>query len=123
MSHIVTIETKVHDSTVVAVACAKLGLAAPTHGTAQLFSDEVSGLLIQLPGWQYPVVVDTDTGMVRYDNYNGRWGDQKQLDRLVQRYAVEKARLEARKRGYEAIIERRLDDGSIEIEIHVGGVE
>jgi hypothetical protein len=119
MSHIVTIETKLYDAAAVAAACATLGLAAPVQGTAQLFSDEASGLLIQLPGWQYAVVVDTVTGTVRYDNYNGRWGDRKQLDRVIQRYAVEKAALEARKRGY-SVREQTLQDGSIKLQIREG---
>jgi hypothetical protein len=38
MSHIVTIQTKVHDPAAVSAACQRLGLPAPTQGTAQLFS-------------------------------------------------------------------------------------
>jgi hypothetical protein len=119
MSHIVTIETKLYDSAALGAACAKLGLAAPVQGTARLFSDEASGLLVQLPGWQYPVVVDTENGTVRYDNYNGRWGDQEQLDHVIQRYAVEKAAIEARKRGY-SVSEQTLQDGSIRLQIQAG---
>jgi hypothetical protein len=119
MSHIVTIETKLYDFAALGAACAKLGLAAPVQGTARLFSDEASGLLVQLPGWQYPVVVDTGNGTVRYDNYNGRWGDQEQLDRMIQRYAVEKAAIEARKRGY-SVSEQTLQDGSITLQIRAG---
>jgi hypothetical protein len=48
-------------------------------------------------------------------------GDQKQLDRLVQMYAVEKARIEAIKRGHD-LVERPLADGSIEVTIQLGGV-
>ena len=120
MSHIVTIETKLYDSAALGAACAKLGLAAPVQGTARLFSDEASGLLVQLPGWQYPVVVDTENGTVRYDNYNGRWGDQQQLDRVIQRYAVEKAAIEARKRGH-SVVEQTLPDGSVKLTVTVGG--
>ena len=35
---------------------------------------------------------DPLTGAVRYDNFNGYWGDQAQLDRFLQAYAVEKSR-------------------------------
>jgi hypothetical protein len=119
MSHIVTIQTKLHDPAAITAACTRLGLAAPALGTAQLFSGEATGLLIQLPGWQYPAVVDTPTGTVRYDNYNGHWGDQQHLDRLVQAYSVEKAKLEARKRGY-SVSEQQLRDGSILVQIREG---
>ena len=119
MSHLVTIETRIHDAVAVGAACQRLGLPAPIHGTAQLFSGEASGLLVRLPGWQYPAVIDTLTGAVRYDNYGGVWGEQGQLDRFIQTYAVEKVRLEARRKGYQ-ISEHALQDGSIKLQIIEG---
>lgn len=73
MSHIVTIQTKLREPAAVGAACRRLGLPAPTQGTAKLYSGEVSGILVQLPGWQYPAVVQTETGAVHYDNYEGTW--------------------------------------------------
>jgi hypothetical protein len=73
MSHVVTLQSKVHDPVAVAAACQKLNLPAPVQGTAQLFSGEATGLIVRLPDWYYPVVIDTLTGVVRYDNYNGAW--------------------------------------------------
>jgi hypothetical protein len=89
MSHVVTIATEVRDPVAVAAACRRLGLDGPVHGTATLFEGQATGLLVQLPGWLYPVVCDTSTGTVRFDNYNQAWGKQEQLDRLLQSYAVE----------------------------------
>jgi hypothetical protein len=120
MSHVVTVQTKVRDPAAVAAACQHLGLAAPAQGTARLYSGEATGLLVQLPGWQYPVVLDTATGEVRYDNFGGRWGEQAQLDRFLQLYAVERAKLEARKKGYQ-VSEQALQDGSIRLQIVEGG--
>ncbi len=120
MSHIVSIETKLHDPLAVSAACQRLGLPAPVQGTAELFSGEATGLIVQLPDWQYPAVIDTLTGVVRYDNYNGHWGDQAQLDRFLQAYAVEKAKLEARKKGYR-VTEQTLQDGSIKVQLFEGG--
>jgi hypothetical protein len=116
MSHVVTIATRVHDPAAVAAACRRLNLPEPVQGKARLYSGEVEGLVVQLPGWQYPAVFDTLTGTVRFDNYAGRWGDQKEMDRFLQAYAVEKARLEARKKGY-AFTEQQLADGSIRLQI------
>jgi hypothetical protein len=76
-------------------------------------------LLVQLPGWLYPAVIDTSTGEVRYDTFEGRWGDQVQLHRFLQAYAVEAAKLEARKKGY-SFSEQQLQDGSIRLEIREG---
>ncbi len=120
MSHIVTIKTELRDHSAVSAACRRLQLPPPIAGTAQLFSGQVNGLIVRLPDWTYPVVVDTPTGQVHFDNYNGAWGDQAQLDRFLQIYAVEKARIEARKKGHQ-VTEQTLPDGSIKLTIRVGG--
>src|SRR5262245_17497652 len=120
MSHIVTIATEVRDPAAAAAACRRLGLPEPAHGTAKLFSGEAAGLLVRLPGWEYPVVFDTATGQARFDNYNQAWGRQEELNKFMQAYAVEKARLEARKRGH-GVVEQALADGSIKLTITVGG--
>jgi hypothetical protein len=120
MSHIVQIQTEVRDPQAVAAACRRLGLPVPVHGTAKLFSGEAKGLLVKLPDWLYAVVVDTATGQVHYDNYNQAWGNQEHLDKFLQAYAIEKAHLEARKRGH-SVVELALQDGSVKITIQVGG--
>jgi hypothetical protein len=120
MSHVVTIATKIHDPVAVAAACQRLGLAAPVQGTVQLFSGEATGLLIQLPGWQYAVAVDTLTGVLRYDNFNGAWGEEQYLHHFLQMYAVERAKLEARRKGF-PVSEQTLQDGSIKLNIVEGG--
>lgn len=116
MSHIVSVKTQVRDPAAIAAACHRLGLPAPNSGTVQLYSGEASGLIVQLPEWQYPVVVDTATGDVRYDDFNGRWGNQAHLDKFLQMYAVEKAKLEARRKGCQ-VREQALDDGSILVQV------
>ena len=116
MSHIVVIETKVHDAAALTAACRRLGLAEPVHGDVRLFSGDATGLSVQLPGWRYPVVVDTADGSIRYDNYEGRWGDPEKLGRLLQMYAVEKAKIEARKKGH-SVTEQARQDGSIVLQI------
>ena len=120
MSHIVTVKTEVRDHAAVAAACRRLSLPRPVQGTAHLYSGKLSGLIVNLPDWLYPVVIDTSTGNVRYDNYEGCWGDEKHLHRFVQAYVVERSRIEARKKSY-ASTEQSLVDGSILVEIEVGG--
>ena len=120
MSHIVSIKTKLLDANEVNAACRRLGLEAPVTGTAELFSAQASGLIVKLPGWHYPAVIDTATGEVQFDNYNGHWGKQQELDKLLQAYAVEKARAEARRLG-NTITEQTLTDGSIKLTIQMGG--
>lgn len=120
MSHIVTIQTQVRDPVAVAAACQRLGLPQPVQGRFRLFSGEVAGLGVELPGWRYPVVCQTETGEVKFDNFEGRWGEQRQLDAFLQGYAVEKTKLEARRRGH-SVIEQPLADGSIKLTVQVGG--
>ena len=100
MSHIVEIKTEVRDEQAVRAACIRLKLAAPEHKACRLFNTTVSGLAVQLPGWNYPVVANLETGSVQYDNFNGHWGEQRELHRFLQAYAVEKAKIEARKKGH-----------------------
>ena len=45
MSHVVTIQTKVHDPIAVAAACQRLNLAAPVQGTVHLYSGEATGFI------------------------------------------------------------------------------
>ena len=120
MSHIVSIRTEVRDPAAVAAACQRLHLPAPVDGTTQLYSGEATGLAVQLTDWRYPAVCDTANGQIKYDNFEGRWGDQKELDRFLQTYVIEKAHIEARKQGH-SVTEQQLEDGSIKVTIQVGG--
>ncbi|MFM8496534.1 MAG: DUF1257 domain-containing protein, partial [Planctomycetia bacterium] len=101
-------------------ACTRLQIPTPEHKTVRLFSATATGLCVQLPRWNYPVVCNLETGQVQYDNYQGHWGEQRHLDSFLQAYAVEKAKIEARKKGH-AVSEAKLDDGSIRVTIRVGG--
>ena len=120
MSHIVEIKTEIRDEQAIRAACVRLQLAAPEHKTCRLFNATVTGWAVQLPGWNYPVVCETQSGAVKYDNYQGHWGEQKHLNSFLQAYVVEKARIEARKKGHR-VSETELEDGSIRVTVHVGG--
>jgi len=110
----------VRDPAALAAACRRLGLGPPVEGTARLYSGQATGWLVQLPGWRYPVAADVRTGELKADNYGGRWGDQSELNRLLQAYACEKAKLEARRAGH-SVTEHNLPDGSIRLVIQAGG--
>jgi len=120
VSHIVQIQTEVRDALAVQAACGRLGLAPPVQGTTWLYSGQATGLAVQLPGWRYPLVCDVASGRVQYDNYGGPWGKQQELDRFLQAYAVERAKLEARRKGY-SVSEQALANGAIKLTIQVGG--
>ncbi len=120
MSHIVQIQTEVRDPAAVVSACQRLSLPPPVHGTTELYSGTATGLAVQFRGWHYPAVCETATGQIKYDNFEGRWGDQKELNRFLQTYVVEKARIEAQKEGH-SVTEQSLADGSIKVIVQVAG--
>ena len=120
MSHVVEIKTEVRDEQAVKAACVRLQLPTPEHKTVRLFNATATGLCVQLPGWSYPVVANLATGQLQYDNYQGHWGEQKHLNSFLQAYAVEKSKIEARKKGH-MVTETSLQDGSIKVTVRVGG--
>jgi hypothetical protein len=120
MSHVVTIETLVRDPAAIALACERLNLPPPRQGTFRLFAAEATGWSVQLPGWSYPVVCDTQSGKVLYDNFEERWGSTTELNAFLQRYAVEAARLAARRQGH-TVVEQVQADGIIRLVIQTGG--
>ena len=120
MSHIVQIQTEVRDPVAIQAACGRLKLPEPVFGETKLFTSSAVGWAVRLPEWRYPVVCDVVTAKIAFDNFGGRWGEQRHLDRFLQGYAVEKARIEARRRGH-TVTEQALADGSIKLKIQVGG--
>ena len=116
MSHTVSVKGQARDPIAIAAACHRLGLAAPVEGKVQLFSGEERGLIVQFPGWNYPAIIDVSSGEIRCDTYGGKWGNQIHLDRFLQMYAVERTKIEARKKGH-AVTETTLQDGSIRLQI------
>ncbi len=120
MSHIVKIESEIRDLTSLIAACRRLAIAEPRRETARLYSGEATGYCVHLPHWRYPVVCDLENGRVTFDNFRGSWGEQVELDRLMQAYAVERTRLEAQRKGH-CLSESKMASGAIKLTIHVGG--
>ena len=86
-------------------------------GTFALFDGaEVVGHGFQLDGWSYPLVVNTETGELSYDNYNGCWGKQEHLDKLMHGYSQAVMEQEAYLAGH-AIERETLEDGQVRLTI------
>ena len=120
MSHVVSIRTQVRDPIAIRSACSRLHLPEPVYGPTKLFTNIKTGWAVVLPNWTYPVVCNVESGTVEFDNYQERWGKQIELDRFLQSYAIEKAKLEARKAGH-SVREQALEDGSVRLIVHVLG--
>ncbi|QDU94472.1 DUF1257 domain-containing protein [Lignipirellula cremea] len=120
MSHLVSIQTEVRDPAAIRAACDRLHLPEPVFGQTKLYSSTATGWAVRLPDWRYPIVCDVSTAQIAFDNFGGRWGEQVQLDRFFQGYAVERTKIEARKKGH-SVTEQPLEDGSVKLTIQVGG--
>ena len=116
MSHIVQVAVEVRDRESLAAACRRLNLKQPENRSVRFFdAGVVTGEVVELPNWTYPVVFDL-AGGVRFDNYEGRWGERAELDKLLQAYAVCKTTSEARRAGH-SVRETPLPGGRIKLSV------
>lgn len=113
MSHVATIKTQMLDVTAINAACKRLGIPESVNGRHQLYDGAYTGIGVKLPGWKYSVVIEP-TGELKYDNYKGQWGHIDRLNEFRQAYGVEKAKIEARKKGM-SVTETKLPDGRIQV--------
>ena len=121
MSHISKIELEVKDLGILGQACARLGLNLMRgQQTFKWYGkDSQCDHAIKIPGANYEIGVLKKNGSLDlncdfYDrNIEKAIGKQGGL--LKQAYAVEKTKIEARKKGY-SVLERQTDNG---IRLHV----
>ncbi|MCH8148979.1 MAG: hypothetical protein IH987_13535 [Planctomycetes bacterium] len=113
MSHTATVEVEIKDRTAFVKACTRLGVEFSLNDTVTLYDgSEITGMTVRLKGWSYPVVFKD--GKAHYDNYEGAWGEQSELDKFRQVYATEAAKRKARLQGFR-VSERTLKDGTIRL--------
>ena len=61
MSHTATIDIDVQDASVVIKAAERLGYDVKAQGEVRLYDGTVArGIVVQLPEWKYPIVIDTE---------------------------------------------------------------
>ena len=121
MSHTTKRKTAIKDPEVLKKAIARtpgatyIGLGRSNRYDGQ----STQGHQVKLDDWRYPITFDLNTGEAAYDNYNGAWGKEEQLDKLSQGYAVEAAKMKAAEEHRE-IEEYSLPDGGIKLVISLG---
>ena len=113
-------ETQIRDVNALRQACSYLQLEPPIQGTYELYNSTEIGWGVHLHNWKYPVVFKVEASEAAFDNYEGRWGNPQRLEELIQRYAVEKTKIEARRQGH-SVTEQSLADGSVKLTVSVGG--
>ena len=118
MSHVSQMQVKITDVDAMKAACKRMNAQFCGKGFVTFYDEtEVGGIVIQLPGWQYSIVVKPD-GSIRYDNYNGEWGDIKELNLFKQLYAIETAKQKAEEKGY-TYQEDELPNGVLKLTIQI----
>lgn len=117
MSHTSEIATTIKDMAAIKEACKILGLPEPKVGKHTMYDGKkVEGIIIHLKKWQFPIVIDTKSGQIHYDNYNGNWGNIAELQKFRQMYGVAKAKLIAKKQGY-FVKQFTLPNGTIRLQV------
>lgn len=116
MSHTLTVETKFLDARAVENAAREMSCEIVRGEIALFDGTKIQGIGVKLPGWYYPVAINLQTGEAKYDNYNGKWGNQEHLNRFTQLYAVHKTELFAKSRGWIAT-RKTQPNGSIKLQL------
>lgn len=114
MSHIVTAELKITEKTLpyLKAAVKEENGRWLTETTHKMWDGTLEGIGFMLPDWRYPVVVTSD-GTLKYDNYNGAWGRQKQLDNVIQKTVARSITASAKRLGYTRTKETVDEDGRL----------
>lgn len=128
MSHITNIDLEIKDLNALQSACRRMGLTF-NHGAGKVRFYKSQSVdadhVINVPGCSYDVgVVSNKTGgfSLVWDNY--QTGGLEAIlgagaGKLKQAYGIEKAKIEARKKGY-SVVEAKKSDGSITLTIEGG---
>ena len=125
MSHFTTIKTQIKDIEALRLACLELKLPLLQNANARGYSGEVrrGEFVIKLTG-PYDIAVNQQpdhTYGLTTDWWDGYVEKEvgKDYSKLLQLYAVHKASIEARKKGY-SILRRPQQNGSIKL-VLIGG--
>lgn len=120
MSHKTEVQTQFGDIDSLKKTCEELGYRFEETSKVQLFESGPNGLVdcvaaVHIPGWNYPVAIKED-GTAAFDNFNGRWGNESNLDSLRQKYAENVALAHAERSGYR-VLARENVNGNIHLRL------
>lgn len=120
MSHIVTGKSQMTDVEKLKQACEAEEAQFMGEGTHQMYGGQkATGIAFKPKGWKYPVVMNSETGELKYDNYGGSWGKPEKLRDLKQAYAETGIKKVVRRRMDRIVSRERLKDGKLKVRIKV----
>lgn len=86
MSHLVSMKVEITNKAALKTACERVSAIYNEHDIVKFYDGKTKeGTSVRLQGWRHPVVFDMK-GECYYDNYNGSWGAQEELNKLNQHY-------------------------------------
>jgi hypothetical protein len=100
MSHIATVKTKIKDLGILEEVLKQqnIDLLRKQH-QVELYSNSVQAIAsFRLPKWKFPIAVKAD-GSIAFDNYKGKWGNQTQLNKVLQAYSRKVVMKQAKRMG------------------------
>ena len=120
MSSTMNVKLEIRDVAALTAAVLRMGGSIDAHGGVYKLFDDTrhKGRAVHLTGWRYPIVVDTETGKVAYDDYHGKWGNVADLNKLKGYYGVEVATRAARAKGYS--VRETLENNKIVLHVGMG---
>lgn len=98
-SHTTTIKSEFKDHDILAGAVRGMGGKVLGMGTHKLYSESKTGFGFTIPGWSYPIIAEAN-GSLAFDNFNNRWGDVADLERLKDEYVISTAEMAAISQGW-----------------------
>jgi len=117
MSHTVTTKVEFKDKGPLGKAVQRMGGRVLGEGTFHFGGTANAGFGFHLKGWQHPCVL-TGTGVLKFDDYHGRWGNVADLEVLKSEYAIEMAAQVCEEKGWMC---QREDNGSLTVFHPSGG--
>jgi hypothetical protein len=107
MSHSQTVKMLLNNQSAFEATAQELGAKAFSTEVSEvrLYDGTYRGMFIHLSNWKYPIVASD--GELRYDSFNGHWGNEGDINRLRQTYAANVVRLTASNDGKPLVSDTR----------------
>ena len=99
MSHTVEIKLELRDKEVLGQSVLKMEGNILGDGSHRLYAGQEQGWGFTLPKWKFPLVLKQG-GELAFDSFRGLWGNEGDIERLKERYALETARGAATAQGW-----------------------
>jgi len=98
MSKTMNIELQLKNKEALFKALKRMNVRYEENGVAKFWEDSAEGIVMYFKDWEFPAVVDAETGVVKYDDMDSSRLDK--LNELKAYYGIELAKAEALKKGY-----------------------